>query len=59
MDKCTALAVLGTEPGSVEERYKYGANRIAEALFYVCITVFNKALLAGDAEKSPIFVSEL
>ncbi len=50
------LAAL-TEPGSVEERQKYGANRIAEGKLPMCASLCStKALLAGDAEQvSDIF----
>ncbi|EGR4141852.1 4Fe-4S dicluster domain-containing protein [Vibrio cholerae] len=58
MDKCTFCAGgLETEPGSEEERRKYGANRIAEGKLPMCASLCStKALLAGDAEKiSDIF----
>ncbi|MDA0147566.1 MULTISPECIES: formate dehydrogenase FDH3 subunit beta [Vibrio] len=58
MDKCTFCAGgPETEPGSVEEREKYGANRIAEGKLPMCASLCStKALLAGDAEKvSEIF----
>ncbi|WP_428772460.1 formate dehydrogenase FDH3 subunit beta [Vibrio sp.] len=58
MDKCTFCAGgLETEPGSEEERKKYGANRIAEGKLPMCAELCStKALLAGDAEKvSEIF----
>ncbi|WP_199479245.1 formate dehydrogenase FDH3 subunit beta [Vibrio harveyi] len=58
MDKCTFCAGgPNTEPGSVEEREKYGANRIAEGKLPMCASLCStKALLAGDAEKvSDIF----
>ncbi|NAX21467.1 formate dehydrogenase FDH3 subunit beta [Vibrio sp. V39_P1S14PM300] len=58
MDKCTFCAGgPETEPGSVEERLKYGANRIAEGKLPMCASLCStKALLAGDAEKvSDIF----
>ncbi|MDF2152205.1 formate dehydrogenase FDH3 subunit beta [Vibrio sp. CAU 1672] len=58
MDKCTFCAGgPETEPGSVEERQKYGANRIAEGKLPMCASLCStKALLAGDAEKvSEIF----
>ncbi|MCP4946980.1 MAG: 4Fe-4S dicluster domain-containing protein, partial [Aestuariibacter sp.] len=53
MDKCTFCAGgPETEPGSVEERQKYGANRIAEGKLPMCASLCStKALLAGDAEK--------
>ncbi|MCV3262991.1 formate dehydrogenase FDH3 subunit beta [Vibrio harveyi] len=58
MDKCTfCVQVPNTEPGSLEEREKYGANRIAEGKLPMCASLCStKALLAGDAEKvSDIF----
>ncbi len=58
MDKCTFCAGdSNTEPGSLEEREKYGANRIAEGKLPMCASLCStKALLAGDAEKvSDIF----
>ncbi|GAA5644729.1 MULTISPECIES: formate dehydrogenase FDH3 subunit beta [Vibrio] len=58
MDKCTFCAGgPETEPGSEEERLKYGANRIAEGKLPMCASLCStKALLAGDAEKvSDIF----
>ncbi|AGU93904.1 formate dehydrogenase [Vibrio campbellii ATCC BAA-1116] len=58
MDKCTFCAGgPNTEPGSLEEREKYGANRIAERKLPMCASLCStKALLAGDAEKvSDIF----
>ncbi|MFA4716111.1 formate dehydrogenase FDH3 subunit beta [Vibrio vulnificus] len=58
MDKCTFCAGgPNTEPGSEEERLKYGANRIAEGKLPMCASLCStKALLAGDAEKiSDIF----
>ncbi|AXY01063.1 formate dehydrogenase FDH3 subunit beta [Vibrio alfacsensis] len=58
MDKCTFCAGgPETEPGSLEEREKYGANRIAEGKLPMCASLCStKALLAGDAEKvSDIF----
>ncbi|EGQ9187773.1 4Fe-4S dicluster domain-containing protein [Vibrio cholerae] len=58
MDKCTFCAGgTETEPGSEEERRKYGANRIAEGKLPMCASLCStKALLAGDAEKiSDIF----
>jgi len=58
MDKCTFCAGgPETEPGSVEEREKYGANRIAEGKLPMCASLCStKALLAGDADKvSDIF----
>ncbi|MET2972710.1 formate dehydrogenase FDH3 subunit beta [Vibrio harveyi] len=58
MDKCTFCAGgPDTEPGSLEEREKYGANRIAEGKLPMCASLCStKALLAGDAEKvSDIF----
>jgi formate dehydrogenase iron-sulfur subunit len=58
MDKCTFCAGgLETEPGSVEERQKYGSNRIAEGKLPMCASLCStKALIAGDAEKvSAIF----
>ncbi|EHI9271930.1 4Fe-4S dicluster domain-containing protein [Vibrio vulnificus] len=58
MDKCTFCAGgPNTEPGSEEERQKYGANRIAEGKLPMCASLCStKALLAGDAEKvSDIF----
>ncbi|GAB2660495.1 formate dehydrogenase FDH3 subunit beta [Vibrio panuliri] len=58
MDKCTFCAGgPNTEPGSIEEREKYGANRIAEGKLPMCASLCStKALLAGDAEKvSDIF----
>ncbi|NVD06677.1 4Fe-4S dicluster domain-containing protein [Vibrio sp. JPW-9-11-11] len=58
MDKCTFCAGgPETEPGSTEERHKYGANRIAEGKLPMCASLCStKALLAGDAEKvSDIF----
>ncbi|MUK49963.1 formate dehydrogenase FDH3 subunit beta [Aliivibrio fischeri] len=58
MDKCTFCAGgPGVEPGSKEEREKYGANRIAEGKLPMCASLCStKALLAGDAEKvSDIF----
>ncbi len=58
MDKCTFCAGgPETEPGSIEERKKYGANRIAEGKLPMCSSLCStKALLAGDAEKvSDIF----
>ena len=58
MDKCTFFAGgPNTEPGSLEEREKYGANRIAEGKLPMCASLCStKALLAGDAEKvSDIF----
>ncbi|WP_282176455.1 formate dehydrogenase FDH3 subunit beta [Vibrio nereis] len=58
MDKCTFCAGgPETEAGSVEERQKYGANRIAEGKLPMCASLCStKALLAGDAEKvSDIF----
>ncbi|EGQ9728770.1 formate dehydrogenase FDH3 subunit beta [Vibrio cholerae] len=58
MDKCTFCAGgPETEPGSEEERRKYGANRIAEGKLPMCASLCStKALLAGDAEKiSDIF----
>ena len=58
MDKCTFCAGgPGVEPGSQEEREKYGANRIAEGKLPMCASLCStKALLAGDAEKvSDIF----
>ena len=58
MDKCTFCAGgPETEPGSVEERQKYGANRIAEGKLPMCASLCStKALLAGDAEQvSDIF----
>ncbi|MFH0229020.1 formate dehydrogenase FDH3 subunit beta [Vibrio diabolicus] len=58
MDKCTFCAGgPETEPGSEEERQKYGANRIAEGKLPMCASLCStKALLAGDAEKvSDIF----
>ncbi|EHY1015590.1 4Fe-4S dicluster domain-containing protein [Vibrio vulnificus] len=58
MDKCTFCAGgSNTEPGSEEERQKYGANRIAEGKLPMCASLCStKALLAGDAEKiSDIF----
>lgn len=58
MDKCTFCAGGSeTEPGSEEERRKYGANRIAEGKLPMCASLCStKALLAGDAEKiSDIF----
>ncbi|HHP0461872.1 TPA: formate dehydrogenase FDH3 subunit beta [Vibrio harveyi] len=58
MDKCTFCAGgPNTEPGSLEEREKYGANRIAEGKLPMCASLCStKALLAGDAEKvSDIF----
>lgn len=58
MDKCTFCAGgPNTEPGSLEEREKYGANRIAEGKLPMCASLCStKALLAGDAEKvSEIF----
>ena len=53
MDKCTFCAGgPETEPGSEEERQKYGANRIAEGKLPMCASLCStKALLAGDAEK--------
>ncbi len=53
MDKC----LLCWRPwnrghGSVEERQKYGANRIAEGKLLMCVLCSTKALLAGDAEQS-------
>ncbi|HDY7703885.1 4Fe-4S dicluster domain-containing protein [Vibrio vulnificus] len=53
MDKCTFCAGgPNTEPGSEEERQKYGANRIAEGKLPMCASLCStKALLAGDAEK--------
>ncbi|WP_434361440.1 formate dehydrogenase FDH3 subunit beta [Parasalinivibrio latis] len=57
MDKCTFCAG-GPEPdGSVEERKKYGANRLAEGKLPMCAELCStKALLAGDAGKvSDIF----
>jgi formate dehydrogenase iron-sulfur subunit len=53
MDKCTFCAGgPETEAGSVEERQKYGANRIAEGKLPMCASLCStKALLAGDAEK--------
>ncbi|OBT13401.1 formate dehydrogenase [Vibrio sp. UCD-FRSSP16_10] len=52
MDKCTYCAGgLETEPGSEEERLKYGSNRIAEGKLPMCAELCStKALLAGDAE---------
>ncbi|EKO5175337.1 4Fe-4S dicluster domain-containing protein [Vibrio vulnificus] len=58
MDKCTFCAGgPNTEPGSEEERQKYGVNRIAEGKLPMCASLCStKALLAGDAEKiSDIF----
>lgn len=58
MDKCTFCAGgPETEPGSEQERLKYGANRIAEGKLPMCASLCStKALLAGDAEKvSDIF----
>ena len=58
MDKCTFCAGgPNTEPNSLEEREKYGANRIAEGKLPMCASLCStKALLAGDAEKvSDIF----
>lgn len=58
MDKCTFCAGgPETEPGSPEERAKYGANRIAEGKLPMCAELCStKALLAGDAAKiSDIF----
>ncbi|WP_045423496.1 formate dehydrogenase FDH3 subunit beta [Vibrio jasicida] len=58
MDKCTFCAGgPNTELGSLEEREKYGANRIAEGKLPMCASLCStKALLAGDAEKvSDIF----
>jgi len=58
MDKCTFCAGgPETEPGSEEERLKYGANRIAEGKLPMCASLCStKALIAGDAEKiSDIF----
>ncbi|MFV8409101.1 formate dehydrogenase FDH3 subunit beta [Vibrio owensii] len=58
MDKCTFCAGgPNTDPGSLEEREKYGANRIAEGKLPMCASLCStKALLAGDAEKvSDIF----
>ena len=58
MDKCTFCAGgPETEPGSKEERKKYGANRIAEGKLPMCASLCStKALMAGDAEKvSDIF----
>ena len=58
MDKCTFCAGgPETEAGSVEERQKYGPNRIAEGKLPMCASLCStKALLAGDAEKvSDIF----
>ncbi|GAM76742.1 formate dehydrogenase-O [Vibrio ishigakensis] len=51
MDKCTFCAGgPETEPGSAEERAKYGANRIAEGKLPMCAELCStKALLAGDA----------
>lgn len=51
MDKCTFCAGgPETEPGSSEERRKYGANRIAEGKLPMCASLCStKALLAGDA----------
>lgn len=58
MDKCTFCAGgPETEPGSLEEKQKYGANRIAEGKLPMCASLCStKALLAGDADKvSDIF----
>ncbi len=58
MDKCTFCAGgPETEAGSIEERQKYGANRIAEGKLPICSSLCStNALLAGDAEKvSDIF----
>ncbi|WP_194438388.1 formate dehydrogenase FDH3 subunit beta [Vibrio fluminensis] len=58
MDKCTFCAGgPNTEPGSIEEQEKYGANRIAEGKLPMCASLCStKSLLAGDAEKvSDIF----
>ncbi|CAH0525966.1 formate dehydrogenase FDH3 subunit beta [Vibrio hippocampi] len=58
MDKCTFCAGgPETEPGSAEEKAKYGANRIAEGKLPMCAELCStKSLLAGDAEKiSDIF----
>lgn len=58
MDKCTFCAGgPETESGSLEERQKYGANRIAEGKLPMCAELCStKALLAGDADKvSDIF----
>ncbi|SHI04061.1 formate dehydrogenase FDH3 subunit beta [Ferrimonas marina] len=51
MDKCTFCAGgPNTEPGSAEEKVKYGANRIAEGKLPMCAELCStKALLAGDA----------
>ncbi len=53
MDKCTFCAGgPGVEPGSEEEKKKYGANRIAEGKLPMCASLCStKALLAGDAAK--------
>ena len=53
MDKCTFCSGgPGVEPGSLEEKQKYGANRIAEGKLPMCASLCStKALLAGDAEK--------
>ena len=41
-----------TEPGSQEEREKYGANRIAEGKLPMCASLCStKALMAGPADK--------
>lgn len=58
MDKCTFCAGgPETENGSIEERQKYGSNRIAEGKLPMCASLCStKALIAGDAEKvSEIF----
>ncbi|UJF18146.1 formate dehydrogenase FDH3 subunit beta [Vibrio sp. SS-MA-C1-2] len=51
MDKCTFCAGgPNVEPGSEEERKKYGANRLAEGKLPMCAELCStKALLAGDA----------
>ncbi len=53
MDKCTFCAGgPGVEPGSHEEKQKYGSNRIAEGKLPMCASLCStKALLAGDAAK--------
>ncbi|MBL4830668.1 MAG: 4Fe-4S dicluster domain-containing protein [Aliivibrio sp.] len=58
MDKCTFCAGgPETENGSIEERQKYGSNRIAEGKLPMCASLCStKALIAGDAQKvSEIF----
>ena len=50
MDKCTFCAGGPEKVGSIDEKRKYGSNRIAEGKLPICAEMCStKALIAGDA----------